>query len=76
MSTRYIVFENRDAEAEGLVALARKTRVDALPGGVYRVCDEDLVILRDLNLGFRIASGEEARQATEGVRDPVAAQIQ
>ena len=76
MSTRYIVFDDRAAEAQGLVALARKTRVDALPGGVYRVCDEDLVILRDLELGFRVASNEEARQATEGIRDPVAAEVQ
>ena len=75
MSTRYILFEDRRAEAEGLVALARKTRVDALPGGIYRVCEEDLVILRDMKLGFHIASNEEARQAAEGVRDPVAAKI-
>ena len=75
MSTTYIIFEDRAAEAEGLVALARKTRVDALAGGVYRVCEEDLLILRDLKLGYRIASNEEARQATEGVRDPVAAKI-
>ena len=54
MSIKYIVFDDRAAEAEGLIALARKTRVDALPGGVYRVCDEDLVILRDLRLGFQI----------------------
>ena len=76
MSIKYIVFRDRISEAEGLVALARKTRVDALPGGVYRVCDEDLVILRELELGFRVASNEEARQATEGVLDPVAAEIQ
>lgn len=54
MSIKYIIFNDRSAEAEGLVALARKTRVDALPGGVYRVCDEDLAILRDLGFGFRI----------------------
>ena len=75
MSAKYIRFKDRAAEAEGLVALARKTRVDALPGGVYRVSEEDLVILRDLELGFRLATTEEARQATEGVRDPVAAKI-
>ena len=61
MSLKYIVFSDRKAEADGLVALARKTRVDALPGGVYRVCDDDLVILRDLELGFRFASIDEAR---------------
>lgn len=76
MSLRYIVFNNRAAEADGLVALARKTRVDALPDGVYRVHDEDLVILREMELEFRFATTEEARQATERVRDPVAAQIQ
>ena len=69
------MFEDRAAEGEGLVALARKTRVDALPGGVYRVCDEDLVILRELKLGFHIASNEEVRQATEGVRNPPAAKV-
>ena len=76
MSMKYIVFENRIAEADGLVALARKTRIDALPGGVYRVCDEDLAILRELGLGFRVATNDEARQATEGVRDSVASKVQ
>ncbi len=75
MSIRYIVFNDRASEAEGLVALARKTRVDALPCGIYRVCEEDLVILHDLELGFRIASNEEARQAAEGIRDPVTAEV-
>ncbi len=76
MSTRYIVFHDRAGEAQGLVALARRTRIDALPGGVYGVREEDLVILRELNVEFRVASNQEARQATEGVHDPVAAKIQ
>ena len=59
MSTKYIIFSDRTAEAEGLVALARKTRVDALPGGSYRVYEKDLVILHEMKLGFRIASNEE-----------------
>ena len=75
MSMKYIIFEDRATEAQGLLALARKTRVDALPGAVYRVCDKDLDILRELDLGFRIASNEEARQATEGIRDPVASKV-
>ena len=75
MSIKYIMFEDRDTEAQGLIALARKTRVDALPGGVYRVCDEDLVILTDQELRFRLASTEEARQATEGIRNSVATNV-
>ena len=75
MSTKYIKFDNRTAEAAGLVALARRTRVDALPGGIYRVCEEDLSILEELELGFRSATSEEARQATEGVRNTVAARF-
>lgn len=76
MSTKYIVFHDRAGEAQGLVALARKTRIDALPDGVYGVREEDLVILRELNLEFHIASKQEARQATEGVHDTVAAEVQ
>jgi hypothetical protein len=74
MSVSLIQFTDRADEAAGLVALARRTSVDALPGGVYRVRREDLSILRELKLGFRIASIEEARQAAEGVHDPAAAQ--
>lgn len=75
MSVKYIIFNDRAAEAKGLVALARKTRVDALPDGVYRVCDGDLAILREQELGFRIASNDEARSAAEGIHDPTAAKI-
>ena len=75
MSTKYVVFENRAAEAEGLVALARKTHVDALPGGVYKVCEHDLTILHELKLGYRIATHEEARRAAEGVLDSPSAKV-
>jgi hypothetical protein len=38
----YIVFDNRADEATGLVELARRTRVDALPEGVYALCRSEL----------------------------------
>src|SRR5436305_11844600 len=53
-----IHFDDRTHEGRGLVALARRTRVDALPDGIYRVYESDLAILCDHKIGFRIVTLE------------------
>jgi hypothetical protein len=76
MSLVYIRFFNRDDEAAGLVQLARHTRVDALPGGLYVVRSDDLRWLDEAGLNYRRATESELGSASEGIRDPAAAHLQ
>ncbi len=76
MERVFIVFDSRQDEAAGLLALARHTRVDALPHGIYSIQPDDLKWLDAAELRYRTATDDEVKSATEGVRDPVAASVQ
>jgi hypothetical protein len=75
MDPHFIIFKHRADEAEGLVEVAQRWRIDAFPDGVYAVGDEGLALLRELNLDFRIADKSEVERAIQGVRDLTAAHV-
>jgi hypothetical protein len=76
MDRVYIAFFSRADEAAGLVQLARHTRVDALPSGIYSIDRQDLKWLDVSHLNYRYATEEEVEGAAEGVRHPVATEVQ
>ena len=53
-----IRFPTREEEAAGLVHLARHTRVDALPDGVYAVREADLNLLDEAGLRYEKVDGD------------------
>jgi len=75
MTTALIRFPNRTSEADGLVELARRTRVDALPEGLYRVRNADLVILEENGIEYSFAATNADSEAAEGERHTAAAEV-
>lgn len=53
-----IRFLTREDEAVGVVPMARYTRIDALPDGVYAVRETDLNLLEDAGLRYEKLDGE------------------
>ena len=73
MQTAYIKFLNEAARARGLFELAKRSRIGSLPGQVYQVPREALLILEEIHIDYRRATDAEVKDAHDQVRNPSAA---
>ena len=73
MQTLYIKFLNEAARARGFFELAKRSRIGSLPGQVYQVPREALLILEEIHIDYRRATDAEVKDAHDQVRNPSAA---
>ena len=73
MQTLYIKFLNEAARARGFFELAKRSRIGSLPGQVYQVPREALLILEEVHIDYRRATDAEEKDAHDQVQNPSAA---
>jgi len=74
---KWIRFKFADAtrEAEGFVALAKRTRVICLADNVYEIAKSGLAILNELGIQYEVLAEEGFDRACHALRNPVASKV-
>ena len=63
MQTVYLKFLTEPDRARGFFEFAKRSGIGSLPGQVYQVCRDALLILEELHINYRRATDSEETDA-------------
>jgi hypothetical protein len=76
MQSTFIRFVTEEDRIRGFATLAKRARIDSLPGQVYQVPIEELTLLESERISYRRATDAEVKDANDQVRNPAASVLQ
>ena len=76
MQSVFVRFVTEEDRARGFATMAKRSRVSSLPGQVYQVPIDGLVLLESEHINYRRATDDEVKAANDQVQNSAASVLQ